>query len=70
MRTDGTGLRRLYPLAGEPAVSIHAYSPPLVRVGQYRRDEHGRLCREPEPGRKELFDDTIGTVAVVTEPDG
>ena len=27
--------------AGEPAVSIHAYSPPLVRVGQYRRDPAG-----------------------------
>jgi len=50
--------------AGEPAVSIHAYSPPLVAVGQYRRDAIGRLRREVEPGRKELFDDTIGAGAV------
>jgi len=55
---------------GEPAVSIHAYSPPLVRVGQYRRDTGGRLRREPEPGRKELRDDTIGTTAAVVETDG
>ena len=45
---------------GEPAVSIHAYSPPLERVGQFRIDPEGRLRREPEPGRKELHDDTIG----------
>lgn len=45
--------------AGEPAVSIHAYSPPLLCVGQYRRDRQGRLRREPEHGRKELQDATI-----------
>lgn len=56
--------------AGEPAVSIHAYSPPLERVGQYRRDSDGRLRREPEPGRKELFDVTIGAVAAVQEARG
>jgi Cysteine dioxygenase type I len=44
---------------GEPAASIHAYSPPLIRVGQYRVDDDGRLRREPEHGRKGLFDDTI-----------
>ena len=47
--------------AGEPAVSIHAYSPPLVCVGQYRRHLDGRLRREPEHGRKELLDATIAT---------
>lgn len=41
---------------GEPAVSIHAYSPPLTCVGQYRVDSLGRLRREPEHGRKELAD--------------
>ena len=54
---------------GAPAVSIHAYSPPLVRVGQYRRDAKGRLRREPEAGRKELRDDTIGATAAVVETD-
>jgi predicted metal-dependent enzyme (double-stranded beta helix superfamily) len=56
--------------AGEPAVSIHAYSPPLVAVGQYRRDSSGRLQREPEHGRKELFDRTIATSAAVAESNG
>ncbi len=45
--------------AGEPAISIHAYSPPLVCVGQYRRQPGGRLHRQPEHGRKELLDATI-----------
>jgi predicted metal-dependent enzyme (double-stranded beta helix superfamily) len=45
--------------AGEPAVSIHAYSPPLTCVGQYRADGDGRLRREPEHGRRELADSSI-----------
>ncbi len=45
--------------AGAPAVSIHAYSPPLTCVGQYRIDESGRLRRETEHGRKELQDESI-----------
>jgi predicted metal-dependent enzyme (double-stranded beta helix superfamily) len=49
--------------AGEPAVSIHAYSPPLVRVGQYRVDADGRLRREVEHGRRELRDATIAANA-------
>jgi predicted metal-dependent enzyme (double-stranded beta helix superfamily) len=46
--------------AGSPAVSIHAYSPPLVRVGQYRVDADGVLERRVEHGRQELRDHTIG----------
>ena len=57
--------------AGEPAVSIHAYSPPLVCVGQYRVDRHGRLQRELEHGRKELQDGTIAANSTkVAEPAG
>jgi predicted metal-dependent enzyme (double-stranded beta helix superfamily) len=48
---------------GEPAVSIHCYSPPLMRVGQYRVDEGGVLRRDPEHGRRELVDETIARVA-------
>jgi predicted metal-dependent enzyme (double-stranded beta helix superfamily) len=44
---------------GVPAVSIHAYSPPLTCVGQYRVDSRGRLRREPEHGRKELADSSM-----------
>lgn len=38
---------------GDPAVSLHAYSPPLVWVGQYR-ERGGRLLRLREPGRTRL----------------
>jgi predicted metal-dependent enzyme (double-stranded beta helix superfamily) len=44
---------------GEPAVTIHAYSPPLGEVGQYRASEDGRVWREPQHGRQELLDHTI-----------
>ena len=40
-------------------MSIHAYSPPLMVVGQYSQDASGRLVRTPEHGRKELYDRTI-----------
>ena len=48
--------------AGEPAVTIHAYSPPLVEVGQYRATEDGLLVRERQHGRQELLDHTIATL--------
>lgn len=48
--------------SGEPAVTIHAYSPPLVHVGQYRADAQGVLSREIEHGRQELLDNTIAAV--------
>jgi len=38
---------------GELAASLHAYSPPLLRVGQYR-EQDGRMIRRPEPGRIRL----------------
>jgi hypothetical protein len=55
-------------LAGAPAVSVHAYSPPLVRVGQYRVDANGRLRREVEHGRRELQDRTIVVNAARVTP--
>jgi hypothetical protein len=48
---------------GIPAVSIHCYSPPLMRVGQYRVDSEGILQRDAEHGRRELVDETIARVA-------
>jgi predicted metal-dependent enzyme (double-stranded beta helix superfamily) len=48
---------------GVPAVSIHCYSPPLMKVGQYRVDPHGVLRRDAEHGRRELVDETIARVA-------
>ena len=48
---------------GAPAVSIHCYSPPLMKVGQYRVDAEGVLRRDAEHGRRELVDETIARVA-------
>jgi hypothetical protein len=48
---------------GVPAVSIHCYSPPLMKVGQYRVDSDGVLRRDAEHGRRELVDETIARVA-------
>jgi predicted metal-dependent enzyme (double-stranded beta helix superfamily) len=48
---------------GAPAVTIHAYSPPLLEVGQYRASPDGLLWREPQHGRQELVDHTVDRVA-------
>jgi predicted metal-dependent enzyme (double-stranded beta helix superfamily) len=42
---------------GEPALSIHVYSPPLTVVGQYRIADGGVLRRETQSGRDELTRD-------------
>lgn len=51
---------------GLPAVTIHAYSPTLVRVGQYRVDDAGILRRTTEHGRQELLDHSIDQVLDAT----
>ena len=52
---DATYIHRVTHEAGEPAVTIHVYSPRLEWVGQYRVDEStGVMRREPSPGRNEL----------------
>lgn len=54
-RAGGPGyIHRVQYVSGEPAVTIHVYSPRLDWVGQYRIDEDGVLRREPSPGRNEL----------------
>lgn len=45
--------------SGAPAVTLHAYSPPLLEVGQYRAGPRGELLREVQHGRQELLDHTI-----------
>jgi len=47
-------IHRVQHLAGEPAVTIHVYSPRLDWVGQYRIDDEGVIRREIQPGRNEL----------------
>ena len=39
---------------GAPAVTIHAYSPPLRRTGAYRISSRGELEREAQPFEVEL----------------
>lgn len=53
-RGDPSYIHRVQYLAGEPAVTIHVYSPRLDWVGQYRVDEDGTMRREVQPGRNEL----------------
>lgn len=48
--------------AGTPAITIHAYSPPLTQVGQYRADASGVLIRTIQHGRQELVDHTIAAL--------
>ncbi len=38
---------------GDPAVSVHSYSPPLAWVGQYR-ESGGQMLRLRQPGRTRL----------------
>jgi predicted metal-dependent enzyme (double-stranded beta helix superfamily) len=54
-RRGGSGyIHRVQHATGEPAVTIHVYSPRLDEVGQYRVDESGVMRREAAPGRIEL----------------
>jgi predicted metal-dependent enzyme (double-stranded beta helix superfamily) len=48
--------------SGAPAVTLHAYSPPLLEVGQYRAGPGEELFRESQHGRRELLDHTIGDI--------
>ncbi|MBM3677376.1 MAG: hypothetical protein FJW96_05760 [Actinobacteria bacterium] len=57
-------IHRVQHWEGEPAVTIHVYSPRLDWVGQYRVDEDGVVRREPSPGRNELKDQLIAEGAL------
>jgi mannose-6-phosphate isomerase-like protein (cupin superfamily) len=47
-------IHRVLHAGGEPAVTIHAYSPPLRRTGAYRVGPRGELQREAQPFEVEL----------------
>jgi predicted metal-dependent enzyme (double-stranded beta helix superfamily) len=54
-RQGGPGyIHRVAHHGGEPAVTVHVYSPRLDWVGQYRLDAEGIVRREVSPGRNEL----------------
>ena len=59
-RQGGPGyIHRVRHELGEPAVTIHVYSPRLDWVGQYRLGESGIVRREVRPGRVELTDQLV-----------
>jgi mannose-6-phosphate isomerase-like protein (cupin superfamily) len=47
-------IHRVLHAGGRPAVTIHAYSPPLRRTGAYRVGADGELERESQPFEVEL----------------
>ena len=53
-RGDPGYIHRVQHTRGEPAVTIHVYSPRLDEVGKYHVGENGVMRREPAPGRVEL----------------
>ena len=65
-RQGGPGyIHRVRHELGEPAVTIHIYSPRLDWVGQYRLDEStGIVRREVRPGRNELTEQLIAEGAL------
>ena len=65
-RQGGPGyIHRVTHEAGEPAVTIHVYSPRLDWVGQYRLDgSTGVVRREVRPGRNELTEQLVAEGAL------
>jgi predicted metal-dependent enzyme (double-stranded beta helix superfamily) len=51
---EATDIHRVVHAEGEPAVSVHAYSPPLDRMGSYVVEEGGALRRQSLGGGDEL----------------
>jgi hypothetical protein len=47
-------IHRVTHAAGRPAVTLHAYSPPLERVGAYVVADDGRLRRNVAPADRVL----------------
>ncbi|MCZ7587682.1 MAG: cysteine dioxygenase family protein [Gaiella sp.] len=64
-RQGGPGyIHRVRHELGEPAVTVHVYSPRLDWVGQYRLGENGIVRREVRPGRTELTDQLLAEGAL------
>jgi mannose-6-phosphate isomerase-like protein (cupin superfamily) len=49
-----TAIHRVLHAGAGPAVTVHAYSPPLRRMGAYREGADGELERESQPFEQEL----------------
>ncbi len=51
---SATDIHRVRHAGGSPAVTLHAYSPPLLSMGAYVVGEDGRLERRTMPSSEEL----------------
>ena len=51
---DASVIHRVHHVSSEPAVTLHAYSPPLTRLGAYRTGAGGELVRDTIPYTEEL----------------
>ena len=49
-----SAIHRIRHAGQEPAITLHAYSPPLSSVGTYEVDENGALLRHPRPAEVPL----------------
>ena len=64
-RQGGPGyIHRVRHEDGQPAVTIHVYSPRLEWVGQYRLGDDGVVRREVRPGRNELTEQLVAKGAL------
>jgi predicted metal-dependent enzyme (double-stranded beta helix superfamily) len=64
-RQGGPGyIHRVTHETGEPAVTVHVYSPRLDWVGQYRLGDDGIVRREVRSGRNELTEQLIAEGAL------
>lgn len=60
LTVEPVAIHRVLHAGDGPAVTIHAYSPPLRRTGAYRTGAGGRLERESQPFEVELRAIPIG----------
>ena len=63
-RGNPSYIHRVQHISGEPAVTVHVYSPRLDWVGQYRIDDDCVVRREIQPGRNELVAQRISEGAL------
>lgn len=54
-----TAIHRVLHGGAEPAITIHAYSPPLDRMGSYRVGPHGELERQALSSEEELRSEAV-----------
>jgi hypothetical protein len=68
-RFDGAHIHRMRHAAGETALTIHVYSPPLTRCGAYELASDGTLRRQSIAGDEELrLSDTFKEHRAIEDP--